>query len=361
MKTLLFLIPITFFLFNCNQTSILKGKIYEFADTIEFIDLSEFPENRQPDYLPEEYQIPLNKFYDYAKTLNINEVEGFLQDKNPNVRGLGLLALYQLNDQKAMLKFADFLKDSNECFKVNWDMSSFMEKPSKSQEKTRLFQGAKDVMVAEIAKTLFMHYFMYTCHMYFNNGFNAFLEERKNLEYTAGFLRFLYTKARNESSTFHTVRQLSVDSLRQRIERIPNKVDRAIYKIYLSENDFQIFNQFEMINELKFLGKDRVKAILTRNPPTNDPDLLHINDSECYDQNYVQMCKWLLQNANVIFNKADVSFFLERAKYEFENTKSWRMNMDFIDWYVACSKVDSKKSSEYIKMGIDKYKEESFR
>jgi hypothetical protein len=354
MKTLLFLIPITFFLFNCNQTSIPKGKIFEFADTIEFIDLSEFPYNRQPDYLPEEYQIPLNKFYDYAKTLNINEVGGFLQDKNPKVRGLGLLALYQLNDQKAMLKFADFLKDSSKCFKVYSDIDLLRERIPESQKKVRLYEGANDVLVAHIANSLFIFYFMHSSPSFFREGFSTFIEERKNLEYTAGFLKLLLLKATGGSNPFRIERQPLVDSLRQRIERIPNKVDRAIYKIYLSENDFQIFNQSEMINELKFLGKDRVKAILSRNPPTNDPDLLHINDSECYDQNYVQMCKWILQNANVIFNKADVSFFLERSKYEFENTKSWRMHMDFIDWYVACSKVDSKKSTEYLKVGLDK-------
>lgn len=140
-----------------------------------------------------------------------------------------------------------------------------------------------------------------------------------------------------------------VDDLRSRIENIKNDVDRAIYKIYLSTNEYELFSQAEIVAELRFLGKERTKQILMRQPPTNDPDLRNVQNSEFSDFDYNRMCRWILLNAPAVFDQGDISFFHERAIFEREITISWRTSMDFPYWYIAAARVDEANASEHIK------------
>lgn len=351
MKSLAYLIILILFQNSCSAQSENFGRIEQFSEEIKFLDMHEFVYNRTSRFNTNN---SLNQFLEFSDSLTIGEVEKCLNSKNGKIKALGLLSLYQTDIQDNYLRIADFLADSTVSFKTTpyhrfASHYRFGENQSSEEE---LLKNAKNLYVADIAKSIIYHYFNQSGHVYFDDECPKFLSERKSLTYTAGFLKLLKLKATGGISPFQEKRKHFVDELRSRVNSINNKVDRAIYKIYLSTYEYELFTQEERRTELRFLGKERIKQILVRQPPTQDPDLLNIKNSELSNFEYNRMCIWILLNAKDIFNKEDVSFFLERAKYERENTRSWRTTMSFPFWHIAAARVDETNSSEYIKTCI---------
>lgn len=326
MKPLIYLIIITFFQNSCFGQDEKAREIERFSEEIKFFDIHEFVYNRTFRF---NSSSPLIQFLAFSDSLSIEEIERFLKSNNGKIKALGLLGLYQTNNQKNFLRIADFLVDSTISFKASpyniFDNRIIFGESQPSEEE--LLSKAENLYVADIASPIIRHYFLHSGHVYLDNELPKFLSERKNLDYTAGFLKLLKLKATGGISPFQEDRQPLVNELRSRINSIENEVDRAIYKIYLSTHEYELFSYDEIITELKYLGEERIKQILIRHPPTDDPDLLNIQDSELNNFEYSTMCKWILLNAKEVVDKKDVSFFLERANYERENTMSWRTTL----------------------------------
>lgn len=331
-------------------------RIVQFSVEVKYIDLHEFVYNQTARFYSRRSNIPLSDFMEFSDSLTIEEIEECLNNENPKVRALGILSLYQSDNQINLLRIADFLEDSTVCLKGPYsrfsNSSSFPETtPAPSEDE--LIARAKDIYVADIASSIIRHYFKQSGHVYFDDEFELFLNERKGLEYTAGFLKLLKLKATGGISPFQKERQPLVEKLRDKIEKIKNDVDRSIYKIYLSTSEYELFSQDEIIAELNFLGAERVKQILMRQPPTIDPDLLNVQNKELYNFEYEMMCKWILLNAKEIFDETDTDFFIERAIYEKENTRTWRTPMTFPYWHMAAARVDEVNASEYVKSCLE--------
>ena len=266
------------------------------------------------------------------------------------------MALYQLDSQKDLLKTIAFLGDTANCFKsspYNRHSNRIRFREYSSDEETELLKSSSYLSVSDIARSIFGHYFRQAGYRSFDENLESFIKERKDLDFTAGFLMLLKLKATGGIIPFREERQSLADELRGKINEIEGDVDRAIYKIYLSSWEHELFSQNEKIVELKFLGKERIKKVLARHPPTNDPDLLNINKSEQYNPEYKKMCTWILLNADEIFDKEDVTFFLERAAVERENKNSWGTTMDFHYWHIAAARIDKANASDYLKSCIE--------
>lgn len=343
----------------CNGQISQPDKIHQFAKDIEYIEIMDMFSYRQV-RLSGESQRPFTEFLEYAYSLSIDEIEEFLNSKNPKIRALGLLSLSQLDSQPAMLRYADFLSDSTFCFKGspfirNLSIARFKDNTLSISEDD-LYE-AKNLSVSDIAKEILQHYFHLSGHVYFDKELETFIQERKNLEYTAGFLKLLKIKetggigsSRKEGDPFVKERQPFIDELKKKINSIQNDVDKSIYKIYLSADGYKLFNQEEMVIELQFLGKERVKEILMRQPPTTDPDLLNIQNGKLSNLEYNRMCKWILLNAEKFFDEEDVSFLLKRGAHEYENEGYWLRNtMAFPFWYIAASRLDKTNASNHLK------------
>ncbi len=360
---------IIFFLSNlCLGQNENFDKVQQFAEEIEFILVYEFLTNSfYPSDTALESRLSFGDFLHFSKSLSIDEIEQCLDDRNPKVRALGLISLYQSDNQIHLLRTADFLSDSVICFKryphfVNMypyanGPDSKAEARRRARERSKLLEEAKYLTVADIAKAILQFYFEKSILGDFDEELNLFLKERRNLEYTVGFLRLLENKARGMTSPLEEKRQPLIRELRNRIDSISNKVDRAIYRIYLSADfdRYELFSQEELLTELTFLGRERAKLILMRQPPSNDPDLQRIRDETAYFHHYGNMCKWILLNAKEIFSEEDVSFFLERAKYERENT---RTILSFPFWHIAAARVDEVNAAKYLKSCIILYEGE---
>jgi hypothetical protein len=351
MKPLICFIIISLSQTSCFGQSEEVREIQRFSEEIKFLDMREFVYNRTFRF---NTNSSLNRFLEFSDSLSIEEIENCLRSNNGKIKTLGILGLYQTDNQKNFLRIASFLADSTISFKASpyniFDRRiSFGESQSSEEE---LLSKAKNLYVSDVANSIIRHYFKQSGHIYFDDEFPRFLSERKNLDYTAGFLKVLKLKATGGINPFQEDRILLANNLRSRINSIQNEVDRAIYKMYLSTNEYELFTHNEIINELRFLGKERVRRILVRQPPTSDPDLLSINDSELHNFEYNRMCKWILLNAKELFFEEDVPFFLERAKYERENTGYWGTTLSFPFWHIAAARVDEVNSSKYLKSCI---------
>ena len=359
MKSIIALSIIILFQTICVGQIQKTKRIVQFSENVKYIDLHELVYHRTARFNSRRPNIPLTNFIEFADSLTTGEIEECLNNANPKIRGLGILSLYQSDNQLVLLRAAEFLEDSSACFKASpyhrFSNSSSFPRTTPAPSEDELIARAKDLYVADIASSIIRHYFKQSGHVYFDDEFELFLNERKDLEYTAGFLKLLKLKATGGIDPFQKERQPLVEKLRDKIEKIENDVDRSIYKIYLSTNEYELFSQDEIITELKFLGAERVKQILMRQPPTSDPDLLNVQNSELSNFEYEMMCKWILLNAKEIFDKTDAEFFVERAKYEKENTRTWRTPMTFPYWHMAAARIDEVNASEYIKSCIEMF------
>ncbi|MBL7825422.1 MAG: hypothetical protein JNJ57_02250 [Saprospiraceae bacterium] len=351
MKSFLLFSLAVLFQISCFGQNEKFDQIERYSETLEFIDMHSILYNRSLlDPNPE----PTDQFLEFMRTVGIQDIEKCLNSEKAKVRALGLICLYQTDNQKLFLRAADFLTDSALCFKERLKSipgATVGFGQQMTPEKVHHI-ASKDLYIADIASSMLQFYFNRAGYFYFEKDLNEFLEERKNLGYTAGFLALLTDKATGGISPFKPSRQPLVDALRNRVEQVENEVDRAIYKLYLSTEEHEIFSHHEKVAALKFLGKKRVSQILMWQPPTNDPDLKNIHKKDLSNFPYVRMCKWILQNAPVLFDKKDAAFFLERDAYERGISKASGTTLWFPYWHIAAARVDKAHASDYIKAGI---------
>lgn len=325
-------------------------QIHELCDKIKYIDLHEFKYNRLNRYHRTNSNPSLIQFVNISTSLTLDEINQLLINKNPKIRALGVMCLYQTDEQKQVLKIAQFLNDTSICFKPNPypRFGNFSELGVKRPTEDELLNSTKYQKVSDVAKSFIEHYFKLSGHVYFDKELDQFIKERAEFEFTAGYLKLLKLKATGGISPFQNERINAVNLLRNRIDTIKNKTDRSIYKIYLSTDEYQLFSDDEIKNELKSLGRENIKLILQRKPPTNDPDLTNIQNSEIYNWEYNRMCKWILLNAAEVFEKDDVPFLLEQERSQREKTKSWSTNLLFPYWHIAASRIDTYNANNFI-------------
>ena len=119
-------------------------------------------------------------------------------------------------------------------------------------------EKVSDLKVSDFALAFIKHYFNQSGHVYFDKEFEDFLIERKNLPQTAGFLKLLKLKATGGISPFQEERIELIETLKERIESIENDIDKSIYKLYLSCNEYQLYTDEELRIELQSLGRENV-------------------------------------------------------------------------------------------------------
>lgn len=314
------------------------------------MDLHEFKYNRPFPY-SRNPQKALAKILPMLASLPNYDIQKLLTNENPRNRALGLLALYQADNQNYLAELHLYLSDSTECYKQTpyHRFASYDRKPDLDS----LLIKAKTLTVGEIAKTLFNHYLIQLGYSYFDNAFDIFIEKSKETDYSAGFLKLLKLKATGGIEPFQEDRRELVEELKHRISKISNSTDKAIYKLYLSAYEYELYDQAERLEALRFLGKNNIKSILSRLPPTKDLCLVSINDSTHSDFDYAMMCNWILKNAHYLFKKEDISFLLARA--ENEEKHNWDTRLYSPYWYIACANIDPSNSPMYIGFGLSRH------
>src|SRR5262249_28323367 len=125
------------------------------------------------------------------------EIQSLLNDENPKSRALGLLALYQSDNQNSLLQLKVYFSDSAECYKQTpynrFSSDGFLSDKRPTLES--LLVKVKTLTVGEIAKTLFNHYFLQLGYSSIDSALIEPNKESKDLNYSSGFLKWLTLKA----------------------------------------------------------------------------------------------------------------------------------------------------------------------
>ena len=335
---------------SCFSQSDELKKIYDLSEEIKFIDLHEFIYNRIGRYQSRNSNRSMIEFVENSKLLKDDQIDELLSNSNSKIRALGILCLYQTNNHKNLLRIAKYIGDTTNCYKTNpyprFGGSLFLltEQPTLDER----LEKVSYLKVSDFALALITHYFKQSGHVYFDKEFDIFLSERRNLPYSAGFLKLLKLKATGGISPFQEERIELVQTLKERIEKIENEIDKSIYKLYLSCDEHQLYTDEELRIELQSLGKENIKNILKRKPPTKDPDLLNIENSELCNWEYNRMCKWILLNAELIFDKNDVNFLIEQEAFDRARAWTWRTTLHFPYWHIAAARIDQNNAEKYI-------------
>lgn len=339
---------------NGQRTSL--QTIYNISDSIKYIDLHEFQFNRPYPYSNLANK-PFAKILPLLDALTESEINTLLSDDNPRIRALGILTVYQKDDQKLLLRLPQYFADTAECFKTTpfQRFSSRTEFHFTKPNLDSLLNLAKSLTVDGIAKTLFYQYFTLSGRVYMNEELDIFIKENANRNYSAGFLNLLKLKATGGISPFQEERRDLVNQLKERIYKISDPIDKAIYTIYLSTFDYELYSHEERLDALNKLGKKNLKSILSRKPHTTDPTLANIKDSTYHSFEYAKMCGWILQNSHFVFKENDIPYLLARAEYERRFTRLWDTPLHSPYWYIACAKIDPTNSPMYLGFGLSRY------
>jgi len=350
MKLIILLLIYIISFSSCSGQSEAISQIIELSEKIKFIDLHEFNYNRINRYNTRNPNSSIKDFIEISTSLKSKEINQLLISKEPKLRALGVLCLYQSDQQDQILRIANYLQDTIECFKPNpypkfgGDFTFGNEQPSLEDRLDKVDY----LKVSDVAYSIISHYFKQSGHVYFEKEIDQFVKERRNLRYSAGFLKLLKLKATGGISPFQQNRIEYVNILRKRVNEIDNKIDRSIYKLYLSSDEYQLYRDEELKIEMEKLGKENIKLILQRKPPTKDPDILNVQNSELYNWEYNRMCKWILQNAKQIFHKEDSKFLIQQEKIDRLETRTWRTTLFFPYWHIAAARIDPDNAEIYI-------------
>lgn len=340
-----------------SQTTEIE-KVKRFADSIQIVSERDFLFNRRMEFFPYYIQNPFNEFILWIDTLPYKTVEIWLEQDNPKIRALGLIGLYHCDLPNSIYTYKKFLNDSAICFKKNpfsRSINPYYDRNKTRAENDTLIKNSGNIKVSDIAKAILDHYLNSSGYTDFDNDLPVFLKERERSSVTAGFLKVMKMKATGRISPVPEERLPLILKFKKKIEQIKNRQQQALYKIYLSADDYQLYSDVELRNELKILGRNNVLSILRRKPPTRDPDLLNVAKSEIRNFEYIRMCQWILLNSDIVLTKKDINFLLDRAEIEETKMRSRHVSLYFPYWYIGCAKIDKPNASAYLKTALEHF------
>ena len=341
----------------------------ERLESVEIIELTDFLNNRRRNYSQiREINKQLSTLFGHAYALTEEEALQCIEHKNPKLRALGLLGLYTFNDFSYLKIIHSYLSDSAYCFKKNpyhyYRFYSNPVPPPTKYDQKKAIKKAPPLSVGDIALQLLNFYAQhasYLAYQYSNSGsidWPAYFEKYEAKEYNLGFFQFLKRKASGGTFPPPKNRNKYIEDFKNRIEKMEDHRIKAIYKLYLSnvsftiyQNLFPVYEDSVLVSVLKQLDKETIKSILKGDLKIKDVDLNIQYETQLWTNAYKNMCIWILLHLEEVFGEEDVAFLLEQAQQEEQN----KFKLHSAIWYIASARLEPIKADQYLKMGIKKY------
>jgi hypothetical protein len=245
----------------------------------------------------------------------IADLEALTKHRDPRVRTLAIVSLFQKGDPKLLPVIFALVDDDAPTFPARTRVASVSPKPSREIPQTAQSVGA----VAETLVTFYLRKagYVYRSHGSVCPGFAHYWEQRKGRDYLASWFAVDLFRATRDTGD----RGRALAALRSRLDALEGE-DRLWYSLFVgaSVGGDRIFSKAELLAVGKALGPDRLMLMLANRAPASDPDLApkawpSPDAGRCaHDEVGEQMRDFVLDNAAALLRPDDAKALLESPK-----------------------------------------------
>ena len=324
------------------------------AKTIKWFDWGDFLYDRLAPDLRYDSKTEVNSKRQLSELVNSREnplwLESLLSHKNPRVRTLAMAALFARDEPVWLPQIAKLAGDNAKTFPSPGIRSPRGEPPGKEPKTEPLTVG----MVA----TSMMKFYLEPAGYYYgvagdrdDPGFTDYWEKRGTRTHCASWFLVKLQRASTGSSPVPKDRIPRIREIRRQIDALP-PAEAAMVLLYLRPEirDEDVAKEFasqaDLVRACEVLGRKRLLAIVSRKPPTDDPDLQPRSNGNFL---YKSMCGFILGHGVSLLKKEDAETLLACEAWERDHLKH-RITDPMISpmWAIAAAKLDREHASQLL-------------
>ncbi len=332
---------------------------------------------REPSHIPTKEFAPVKEFTRFLENGNWKSSDflPLLKHKDPKVRTLALVALYNLEDPRLLPEIFRHVTDQGVTFVAMPYVAHSFYTPEMSLTDDMI----KPQTVGTIATAILNPYLESGGYSYGplgvpgesgergEPGFREYWKAHAGRSTSAGWWSVRLARAGHMTTPTPPERYAPITRLRTQIDRLPEP-DRTLTLLRLHGDSWAgggvLVSPEELIVLLKKLGSDSLVDLLKRKIRSDDPDL-----QPGYAKGaYATMCLFILQNSGALLRPTDAQALLYQEAWERDfqkhNRESWerdRQNHRAIEpmispwWAIGAAQLNDKEADSILKLAYARF------
>lgn len=273
-----------------------------------------------------------------------------LRHDSPRVRTLALLAMFDREDPAALPRLRELADDGAETFPAPLPDSAL---PVANPPRLEAFT------VRRVARLLVDFYLQHAGlgrgieGLEDVPGFDGYWSERSGRASCASW--FAVRLARGNPLALRSGDLSRTRAVRADVDRLPPD-DRAMTLLWLDPMEGAFATGADRLAAARSLGRDKLLAILRREPPTADPDLKRLGSRQGSICPYARMAATILENARELLAPEDSARLLELERDDAKRSRDGREeSLRMPQWTIGAASLDPARAREILAAGYETF------
>jgi len=294
----------------------------------------------------------------------LDEVLVLLAHDDPRVRTLALVELFDREDPRLLPHLVGLVDDEGCAFPQPSLFASALIPDGEGLRRVPAQAPPPEPRtVGQVARQLVAFYmersgFSYGVEGYRDHpGWELYWAERAVRTSCASWLLVLQVRAHGGVSPLRTSALPQLREVRALVDALPAG-ERELILLWLPDVDGVFSSKAERLAAARSLGRERLLAILRREPPTDDPDLVPRADANAGRYPCEDVARFVLAHAGELLAPEDVPTLLELEAEEQARADAgdaWPMRTPL--WRVAAAQLDVERAHEHLESAWEAYQE----
>ena len=354
-----------FTLFAVALTFVVQGhataqSLESFASEIVVFGPNDFLHGFRPSSsLPLEARTAIRRFTQFLekRPRRAGDLLPLLKHRDPKVRTLALVAVYDLEDPKLLPEISSLVDDPAQTFPTVYPTAHIAWPPRITPEWLRP-QTVGDIATAIVNIYLERGGFHYgPGGIRGQPGFREYWSTRGHRTSVAGWWGVRLARASHSSSPTPEAQRPAIRKLRAEIDRLPEP-DRTYVLLWLRADYGAgvLVTDAELLDFLQKLGTESVVDMLERKIRTDDPDL---QPRPANNYRYSQMCLFVLRHAKTLLRPEHSTLLLAQEMWERDHQK-WGISDPMIDawWAIAAAQLDATSAPAILRAAFARFQDD---
>jgi hypothetical protein len=294
----------------------------------------------------------------------LDEVLVLLGHDDPRVRMLALVELFDREDPRLLPHLVGRVDDEGAAIPQAARFSSAMIPDGDGLRRVPEHAPPPEPRtVGQVARQLVGFYmeragFYYGLEGYRDHpGWETYWAERSKREVCASWLLVRHERAHGGVSPLADAAGPRLRGVRALVDALPTG-DRELVLLWLPAKDGAFSTPVERMDAARTLGRARLRAILRREPPTDDPDLVPRTDANAGRYPLEGVVRFVLEHAGELLAPEDLPLLLELEAAEEARAAAgdaWPMRTSL--WRVAAAELDRENARAHLEQAWAAYQE----
>jgi hypothetical protein len=329
-----------------------------FAGEIVVFGPSDFVYGFRRSWIPHDSFLPIERFSQFlaGRQLRSEDLLPLLDHRDPKVRTLALIALYNLEDPALLPRIFALVDDRASTFPAMLPHAGPF--PIEITPRMLSQQTVGDFATAIVNTYMKSGGYFYGPHgMRSQPGFQQYWKARAARTSTAGWWSIRLARAGHGTMPTPKESYAAIKRLRAQIDMLPQP-ERTYVLLWLHRDAGSdvLVTADELLSLCQKLGPDALLDLLSRKIRSDDPDLQPRSNN---NYGYARMSVFVLRHAKTLLRPADADALLDRETWERDYQKHGITDPLISPWWaIAAAQFDDRAAPSILRSAYARFQDE---